>query len=620
MEYEKQIEIKIDGNKCIINIPQEQNPITKSPNKMDQPNNNILQNMDDVSLSISLTSEPNMNSKNNFYEMKNNKSILYSNEKSKLEITYKSIFYSDLKSESSNMKTPLLLLNIKDNIDLQQKKDSVIKRLNFDSTDNTNKNLINNQNTDNKFEPYNVTKLNNSVSNKKKELQNENKKITNSDIPNINIRKLPLLNRNNFAKNISKNLNKEYFIYEKIYSSNKNENDDSGKRNIRHLKLDRKKKDIGLNKGQINNNTKGEIKNNSCINDNSEIPNIDIHSKIDNTLNKVHSKIFHNNKNKKSQDVCNNTLNSNLYLNKCASKLDISNMRQKLNHMMKFNTKTEKEKENYNFDNITENNIDKESEIISKIRKKHEQFKAKMQENKELYPKLTSTKSFNTATKTTKINSFNLYNKSAKVNKLVKNSERNNNNSNLKTPSSIVNKQLILCTPQTNSHSCSTSFSAKINKSPNTNTNTKNNNYEIKCNDSNLKNNIIDASKGQNNTKKDPILCKMEEHNTLLKNFFLNPTNLLKPKKGEEYLGTYNSINNKNGNEKKLTNENLDESELNRQIKLQKFNTDFKIPVKKTKKLGLLTERNFININTYDNNAVLIKYHNENENILKKEE
>ena len=165
MEYEKQIEIKLEGNNCIINFPQERN-ISRQ--------NSSLTNIDDISFSVSVTSDeetlPKKNDINNRVKDKdkdksNSKQYLYSNEKSKLEITYLSIFNSELKSESSNIKTPLLLLNYKNNIDKikeQQKKDSVVKKLNFDK--------------------INV----NSISNNR----NENKKNLNQEIPNINIRKL----------------------------------------------------------------------------------------------------------------------------------------------------------------------------------------------------------------------------------------------------------------------------------------------------------------------------------------------------------------------------------------------------------------------------------------------
>ncbi len=211
MEYEKQIEIKLEGNNCIINFPKEQNNISLQ--------NNSLTGIEDISFSVSVTSDEEKNSKNNLgiYNKDNNvsnsKQCLYSNEKSKLEITYQSIFNSELKSESSNMKTPLLLLNSKNNCEIQQKKDSVVKKLNFDI--NTNNNGVNGNN------------------------------MNNSEIPNINIRKLPTIKRNNMIKKISKNLNKEYFIHEKIYASNKN---------VQRILLDRKLKENSI-KNSNNNNT-----------------------------------------------------------------------------------------------------------------------------------------------------------------------------------------------------------------------------------------------------------------------------------------------------------------------------------------------------------------------------
>ena len=74
MEYEKQIEIKLDGNKCIINIPPQDQTIISSTslNKLLPQNNNSLTNIDDISFSVSLTSDENMNSKNNFYNYNHN--------------------------------------------------------------------------------------------------------------------------------------------------------------------------------------------------------------------------------------------------------------------------------------------------------------------------------------------------------------------------------------------------------------------------------------------------------------------------------------------------------------------------------------------------------------------
>ena len=109
MEYEKQIEIKLEGNNCIINFPKEQNVSQQ---------NNSLTNIDDISFSVSATSEEDLNSKNNIYNCckdnnaSNSKQCLYSNEKSKLEITYMSIFNSDQKNGTSSIKkTGLLLLD-----------------------------------------------------------------------------------------------------------------------------------------------------------------------------------------------------------------------------------------------------------------------------------------------------------------------------------------------------------------------------------------------------------------------------------------------------------------------------------------------------------------------------
>ena len=62
---------------------------------------------------------------------------------------------------------------------------------------------------------------------------------------NINIRKLPLIKRNNVIKKISKNLNKEYFIHEKIYSSNKN---------IQRITSDKKLKENSIKNSNNNNN------------------------------------------------------------------------------------------------------------------------------------------------------------------------------------------------------------------------------------------------------------------------------------------------------------------------------------------------------------------------------
>ena len=631
MEYEKQIEIKIDGNNCIINIPQDQSISSQSLNKIMAQNNNSLTNIDDISFSVSVTLDENMNSKNDFYNNKNsinnnnniinnnNNNILYSNEKSKLEITYQSIFYSDLKSESSNMKTPLLLLNSKNNIETQQKKDSVVKRLNFDlSNSNNSKNNISNSNYNYSY----ITK--NNTTNEKNELSENVKKI-NSEIQNISVKKLPLINRNNIVKNISKNLNKEYFIHEKIYLSNKNNEKDPKK--IERIKLDKKMKENSIknsNKSRTNIINKSYIKAN-----NNEMPNINNHQINDNYISKVKSNFL--NKKKINQDIknTNGKIHSNFLLYKCSSKPNISNMKVKLNNILKLNSKMEKENINtnininkYNTEKKIEENIIKNDETEIKMTQKMEQNNNindndiisnekdinGEKDNKKIYPRLTSAVSFNNSMKNTSIKSYNSYNKSAKKNKLKKintNSKNNPNNTTIKTPS-IINKQIILSTPQTNSYSCSTSFSAKNDKSPNTN---YKNYFENKSSDIKIENNNILKNIGG-----DPILSKMEAHNSLLKNFFLNPNNLKNQEKSDEYLNTNNNnISNYKGSDKKYEKDFLDESINNNLVCLRKFNTDLKIPIMKNKQMALMTERNYNN-NYYNNNhGYQLKYNNAND-------
>ena len=644
MEYDKQIEIKLDGNNCIINIPPDQNISSKSLNKILAQNNNSLTNIDDISFSVSLTSEENMNSKINFYNYNygkniinenyinnenymnndNNKNYLYSNEKSKLEITYQSIFYSDLKSDTSNMKTPLLLLNSNKNDENQQKKDSVVKRLNFDlSNSNSNTSINKNKNT-NYISNSSNNKINN-ISNIQKEILKNINKI-NTEIQNINIRKLPLINKNNnnnnIVKKISKNLNKEYFIHEHIYSSNKNEKESN---NLERIKLDKKIKE----KIVKNENKNKTYINKNNINNNKEMPSINNRQITENCLSKVksNSNFLLNKKNKNIFQENNNKINNHLLLYKCSSKPNISNMKLRLNNMLKVNPKIEKnkdkDKENVDINTLTNTNINEninlndnnkiinnEIELIQIIEQNNNNpLNKKEKDNKKLYPRITSANNFNTAIKTSNLKSYNSYNQSAKISKLQKNNI-NANNSNYKSPP-LVNKQIILCTPKTNSYTCSTSYSAKNNKSP------KNNkkNFENKSSDLKMENNKLLKS-----INKDPILCKVEAHKSLLKNFFLNPNNFKKQEKSDEYLTTNNNnLSNNKDNDKLIAKKYLDESINTNKMSLRKFNTDLKIPLKKTKQLGLLTERNFNNNNYYNNNyGYQLKYNNVNANDLQK--
>ena len=536
MEYEKQIEIKLEGNNCTINFPKEKN-ISRQ--------NSSLTNIDDISFSVSVTSEDetlskknemNNSAKDNNNNKSNTKQCLYSNEKSKLEITYLSIFNSELKSESSNIKTPLLLLNYKSNFDKikeQQKKDSVVKKLNFEKIENK-----------------------------------ENKENINSEIPNINIRKLPLIKKSNVIKKISKNLNKEYFIHEKIYSSNKN---------MQRIILDKKLKE------NIIKNSKGDFpnKNRAQIIDNNNILN----NESFNTNNKY--QITENYTTKGNLNFLSNKPNSNsnnVILNKCPSKPNLSYMRLKLNNILKINSK-EKEKEK------PKNNSLKELDIMPKIINNeniHNIRTKRLSKNQIICPSLTS------GNNNVNLNTINSFNKSANNNNKMK-AFNINENSNIKTPL-ILNKQILLKTPKTNSYSCSTSYSAKNNKMQN---------------DINMSSDIKKSLK-----EKDPILIKIEAHNSLLKNFMMNKNkeNVSNNIKNDFFLNQFNN----NTNEIKFGEESLNINN-NKEIRLQKFNTDFKLPINKNKKIGLLTERNMKN-NNNEINSLNKRKINDWQNVFKNKE
>ena len=536
MEYEKQIEIKLEGNNCTINFPKEKN-ISRQ--------NSSLTNIDDISFSVSVTSEDetlskknemNNSAKDNNNNKSNTKQCLYSNEKSKLEITYLSIFNSELKSESSNNKTPLLLLNYKSNFDKikeQQKKDSIVKKLNFEKIENK-----------------------------------ENKENINSEIPNINIRKLPLIKKSNVMKKISKNLNKEYFIHEKIYSSNKN---------MQRIILDKKLKE------NIIKNSKGDFpnKNRTQIIDNNNILN----NESFNTNNKY--QITENYTTKGNLNFLSNKQNSNsnnVILNKCPSKPNLSYMRLKLNNILKINSK-EKEKEK------PKNNSLKELDIMPKIINNeniHNIRTKRLSKNQIICPSLTS------GNNNVNLNTINSFNKSANNNNKMK-AFNINENSNIKTPL-ILNKQILLKTPKTNSYSCSTSYSAKNNKMQN---------------DINMSSDIKKSLK-----EKDPILIKIEAHNSLLKNFMMNKNkeNVSNNIKNDFFLNQFNN----NTNEKKFGEESLYINN-NKEIRLQKFNTDFKLPINKNKKIGLLTERNMKN-NNNEINSLNKRKINDWQNVFKNKE
>ena len=133
-ENSKKIEIKIIGNNCIVSYPSSKNPSKKEVPTFPQLENEFKSTID-LNLSLSSNSEEDFISK--IKEIKRKNKDNESNSKMKLEITNKSIFYSE-----SNLKLSSSDRNIeinKDNIDYKNKvsliKNSVIKKLNFDLCD-----------------------------------------------------------------------------------------------------------------------------------------------------------------------------------------------------------------------------------------------------------------------------------------------------------------------------------------------------------------------------------------------------------------------------------------------------------------------------------------------------
>ena len=189
MENEKKIQIKIDGDTCSINYPDE-SQILKSKISGQSSLCGSFTNIDDLTLTISKTTEDFINNNSiNINKNNINQYNINSNEKSKLEITNVSVFNSDKKNDiSSYKKTPINQnnnfqnLNDKNNnnnkIYEKNLKDSVIKKLNFDLCDSV--------------------KETETVKEKEEE------------------------NKSTITDNISKNLNERYFVHEKNINNNNN--------------------------------------------------------------------------------------------------------------------------------------------------------------------------------------------------------------------------------------------------------------------------------------------------------------------------------------------------------------------------------------------------------------
>ena len=258
-ENSKKIEIKIIGDNCIISYPSSKNPSKKEVPTFPQLENEFKSTID-LNLSLSSNSEEEFIS--NLKEIKRKNKDNESNSKMKLEITNKSIFYSE-----SNFKLSSSDRNIeinKNNIDYKNKesliKNSVIKKINFDLCDaievleknkklsesdraqNKNNLLYKNKNTNNNY-IYNINNIlinNKNQNNCKKKRMNSmigyelhtNKEEFNKK--NLNINNSFIKHRQNNSFFLANPFNKNKIIY--FNNNNKNNALDKG-----NLTLNKKK-------------------------------------------------------------------------------------------------------------------------------------------------------------------------------------------------------------------------------------------------------------------------------------------------------------------------------------------------------------------------------------------
>ena len=475
MESEKQIEIKIEGNDCIINFPDES---SMSKTKSNASLHGSLANFEDLTLTISKTSEDlsninnnNDNTQSNQLQTNPNNSIQMvnlinnTNEKSKLEITNMSIFYSEKKSEaSSNIKTPLqennnIQIINKNNLgidisssnhDEKKLKDSVIRKLNFDSCEETD-----------------------------------------------TIKKLPDVHKtNNFRKNISKNLNERYFIYEKTNNKNCLTHNNISANNINNSSSFNKEivdkiKKINECKSHdmisVKKNLKySKIKNDINIKENQAINKHFSHSNISNDLNYIDLKTkliyksksnlnHYNNYYLKNKNQVNNlkayfdeitdikNLNKSKFLKfKCTSTLfqTQGKMQENSNSSIKIGTKTEIEKDKSQYlihsklNNTNLTNYINFNEINNS------------KSNTKLFPHLSPTNSYNTSNSKNKISNINNTNTTSNSNN--KQISTLKNSYHFKTPSASNNKGGV--NPYSSSHNrtnCSSLNTALFSSSSN---------------------------------------------------------------------------------------------------------------------------------------------------------
>ena len=393
MENEKQIEIKIEGNTCTLNYINE-SQTSKSRVSGQMSLSGSLANFDDLTLTISKAADEfTPCHKNNFLVNNNDKDkkLENTNEKSKLEITYMSIFNSDQKNGTSSIKkTPFEPNSIKKinenniNNDNYEKeiKDSVIKKLNFDLCD--------------------------SIYTSEKSENNNNQ------------------NKQAFKENISKNLNERYFIHEKNINNksvinakdkeeeniNKKSDEDLKKfinlnQSSKHFKnrcksFQKEKKSINRISIDSNDSTRNNNKNNIINNNNKNIYQNNSNSKISiRKMGHINKNVINNNNN--IQEI----MNSEKYkerkekLHKYFDKLAESKNNIKANYLKLTSEKLKKDsKTNKNLLKIEENLVTDEK---NKNNKNNEEI---LKTSKKLFPQLSSTNSFNTSNSKNKLSSI----------------------------------------------------------------------------------------------------------------------------------------------------------------------------------------------------------------------
>ena len=581
MENEKIIQIKIEGNNCTVNYPDE-SQILKSKTSGQTSLCGSFTNIDDLTLTISKTTEDFINNNNNQNNINNkniNKSNLnYSNEKSKLEITYISIFNSDKKSEySSNTKTPIYQsnniknINEKNNDDLSIKKyekdlkDSVIKKLNFDLFDSI------------------------------KETET--------------IKKNPDTNKASFKENISKNLNERYFMHEKNINNNNSSNSLI----------------VSTNNNINNNENENNKSNNIVIKSFENIENIENNENNENsngkyiTVNKS-SKFF---KNRCKSFHKEKKINNRITVDSNASTLNNknSNINQEKNISVNINNNLYQNNSSSKI-NVNRNNFIKKEHININVREgiKYDKYIEKKDKLKNYFDRLSESKPSikSIYLKLKEGNNLNQLKKEQNINQLIKIEE--NLETEKKINNNITNKEYIMNTtkklfPQLSSANSFNTSNSKNKLNCAQLSSVKKNYYFQTPSTSNLK-----AENSTNSTKKGAISSNYNSPIISISSSKLGPSSRIDKNKEIITKLYYNNSSskisfrnggNKNENiikrkvERKKSDFFVDRDEKVVKYFLKKHNTDLKnvMNINSKKIQTILNEKNFNHLNFFKNNT-----------------